>query len=282
MLTPTEHIESARRPAQLRALGLLMATIAVMACGGGDSSAPPPSGNAPAPGTAPAPSGNAGQCFDLALLHTNGTRTTVDYEHTGRITGSTTVDSIVNAPATFEGQQSVEHVHRTTGTNTRVLTGEVSNIDLTVKGYARRTGPAEVTVQGAVTSTTIEVQPGVLVPMEVKAVWSPAWVDTQYTLDPGGLLTQTLTSSITTTIGGGQPLVTTTTVSPNVKFHGVETVTVPAGTFSACKFEQFDTASPNTNTFTWLIIGKGILIKSVDQTSEGVQTISATAVRVGL
>jgi hypothetical protein len=44
-------------------------------------------------------------------------------------------------------------------------------------------------------------------------------------------------------------------VSPNIKFYGVESVTVPAGTYSACKFEQFDSSGPGTNTFTWLIAG---------------------------
>lgn len=203
------------------------------------------------------------------------------YEHTGRITGNTTVASVVNAPATFEGQASIEHSHHTTGTNTRVATGEVSVIDLTVKGYGIRTGTAEVTQHGVVTTSIMELSPGVPVSMEVKVVWSPAWVDTQYALNAGDTVIKTLQAATTTTIGSTPPGVfgpIVTTVTPNIKFHGVESVTVPAGTYSTCKFEQFDSSSPSTNTFTWLIVGKGILVKSMDTTSEGVQTISATAV----
>lgn len=273
------------RHARARALGALMTAVALAACGGGDPPAAPAAGPpapAPAPPPAPAPGGTAGQCYDLALNETPGTNINVSYTYGGPVTGNQTVDATVGVLTTFEGQSAVENAVKTTGSNT--VAGITTAIDTNGKYYSRRTAAAEVTVYGLVLTTTLQVA-GFTVPTESKSVWSPPWVDRRFSLAQGALLTQTYSGSTTSTIGGiagAPPTVTVTpaTVSSTTKFVGVESVTVPAGTYSACKFEDYAVATPTEITTSWLIVGKGILVKSLANTGSGTQTIEATAVKL--
>jgi hypothetical protein len=49
-----------------------------------------------------------------------------------------------------------------------------------------------------------------------------------------------------------------------VKYLGHETVTVPAGTFETCKFDN-----ENGLTTTWEAVGTGVPIKSLSTASDG-------------
>ena len=198
------------------------------------------------------------------------------------MTGNQTVDATVGALTTFEAQSAVENVVRTTGSNT--VAGNTTTIDTNGKYYARRTGAAEVTQYGLLLTATVQIA-GVTVPTESKSVWSPPWIDRRYGLALGASLTQTYSGSTTSTVGGimgAPPTVTTTPVSASTttKFVAVESVTVPAGTYSACKFEEFDTATPTEITTSWLIVGKGIMVKTMANTGTDTQTIEATAVKL--
>jgi hypothetical protein len=57
---------------------------------------------------------------------------------------------------------------------------------------------------------------------------------------------------------------------------GQEQVTVPAGTYSTCKFEVTTADSPVVTT-SWVIVGKGIPVHTSSSGSDGV-TIKATAI----
>ena len=204
------------------------------------------------------------------------------YNYSGVISGNQTVDATVGALTTFEGQQAFEYLARTTGTNT--IAGVTVSVDTTGKYYSRRTATAEVSVYGAVITASAAIA-GFSVPTESRVVWSPAWVDRRYGLALGGSLTHTYAGTSTSTIGGilgSPPTVTRINVnnSTTTRFVSIESVTVPAGTYNACKFEEFGTATPSEITTNWLIVGRGVLVKSMANTSAGSQTINATSVRI--
>ena len=77
------------------------------------------------------------------------------------------------------------------------------------------------------------------------------------------------------------PLDGTTTQSYAVTYVGQEQVSVPAGTYNTCKLETTTTAGNTTTTQTsWLIVGKGIPVKTTTTAAGSTQTIEATSVKV--
>ena len=219
-------------------------------------------------------------CYDLALFDTTGTRLVLSYEIIGEATGNTTIDLLVGAVTGFEGNsQARETTTRNTGTTT--AGGQSVPVDFTAKNYARRTGDAEVTEYGDthVTATTVG---GISSTTNSKTVWSPPSIDKQYGLAIGGsyTLTQTGTTSSSTVITGlpARNSTTPTTTTETTKYVGRESVTVPAGSYSTCRFESTTAGSPGTST-TWVIVGKGVGVKSVDTNGAGVvtQTLQATS-----
>jgi hypothetical protein len=101
----------------------------------------------------------------------------------------------------------------------------------------------------------------------------------------GDTITQSYSGSTTIATGGilGTPGTSTTTATPvsnTVKFVAVETLTVPAGTFKTCKFQDYATGTPANVTTSWLVYGNGVSVKSESVTASGTQTITATSVKV--
>lgn len=88
--------------------------------------------------------------------------------------------------------------------------------------------------------------------MEMPTVYQPALRDTRYELAPGAQFR--LVRNVVQASG-------TTSFATTVNYLGQESVTVPAGTFTACKFEErFDDGSVLD---TWIARGSGVLAKSV-------------------
>jgi hypothetical protein len=82
-------------------------------------------------------------------------------------------------------------------------------------------------------------------------VYQPPLRDKRYALAPGGEFR--LVRSIVQATG-------VSSYGTTVRYAGQESATVPAGTFTACKFEErFDDGSMLA---TWIIKGTGVLAKS--------------------
>ncbi len=225
----------------------------------------------------PPPTGANNGCADLSLADAQGTRLVITYAYRGSITGNVTVDTLVGSLTTFEGQQAREITSKSTGTTT--VGGQSAAIDLEAKAYQRKTGDAEITNYGLV-STSKSSFSGFNSTTTTKTVWSPAWVDRQYGLALGQTLnvTQTGSSTITTSIGGlpGTSTTTPTTLTETVKYVSRESVTVPAGTYNACKYEH-SSGGAVTST-NWVVVGKGVPVKTVSGTGSDTLTIEATAI----
>lgn len=243
------------------------------------------------PGTG-GPTGPNNGCADLSKADTPGTRSVIVYSYSGVITGTQTVDTLVGNSTTFEGHQAVESVTKTTGSNT--VAGQTVPIETEVKSYLKRTGDAEVTHYGSVynTSSSTTLQ-GITTTnaTQSKSVYTPPWVDRWYGLAIGQSATQswtdttTMTTTTTISIPGLPPQTTTNTntstssSSLTVKYVGRESVTVPAGTYNACKFEHSDTDSGTTSVTTqWVIVGVGLPVKMTSTVNGQTQTIQATSI----
>jgi len=154
-----------------------------------------------------------------------------------------------NGPVQFEGNNAIE-LH---------LTAPVIGAALDAKVYLSIDGTGAMTEYGqhAVVSSGAGSS-------DTYTVLTPPVIDREYALAPGEstppLTVTQLDTTINTFNGVASPPVTQTTTHTIVPktFVGIESVTVPAGTFSTCRFTEPQTSNGVTTTFTrWLLVGYG-------------------------
>lgn len=243
------------------------------ACGGGGDGG----GVAVAPAPpAPPPAAAALSCFNLALFETAGTslRTVIDLS--GASTGSQTIVATVGNPTTFNGTATRETVITATGTG---AAGDVQlTSDIETRVYRLATSNGTVTEHGATSRAAITVS-GNTGTSTGRTTSSVPFVDGRFTLSAGQ--TQLQTGSFTTaTTTNGATSSQTTLISRNVRFVGIESVTVPAGTFNACRFEEAPTNAPSETTTSWVAVGNGATLRSVAVSSTGTQTSVARSIQL--
>jgi hypothetical protein len=233
----------------------------------------------PVPGPDPDSAGNG--CYDLNLLDTEGTRTVIAYQYSGPVTGNVTLDTLTGATTSFEGQQARLLTTKATGSTTSSGSGgQAVTVDTETRTYQRRTAQSEITNYGNEMTTpgTVGNLPSTAV---AKTIWSPAWADRQFALTEGQSLiaTQSGAISTTTTVTGLPPATSTSSsyTEQTVKLLGHETLVVPAGTYSTCKF-RITRAGVAGMTTQWVIVGKGLMVKSVATSGATTQTVEATSV----
>lgn len=215
-------------------------------------------------------------CYDLAIADTPGTRGVVEYRYSGRSSGTGTVEWTVGALTAFEGSSGYETVLKNTDTLTSPTPGTTV---LDVKTYSRRAGDAEVTNYGSVTSGAFS-RDGLSGTLTTKSVYTPPWASRVFGIPLGGTLSETSTMTISTTfsvpgIPIGLPPTTNTSTSTTVTTYAAnETITVPAGTYSTCRFDITYPGSPaGTSTTQWVLRGKGIPVKIVSKASGSVDSV---------
>jgi hypothetical protein len=211
-------------------------------------------------------------CYDLALFDTQGTQSMATYQSVDSLTGDLASDMAVTTSVggmtVFEGQSARETVVTTTG---NTYAGGAVAFNSQNKFYDIRNGD-EVTHYGDILTTQISTA-GLEYTTTIKSVDSPPFVDRQYTLAIGQSVTDRYQQNVTTTIGGQAPRQGVATTQTTTKYLGREDINVRGKTYSTCKFEVTSPLSPEVIT-SWNIVGKGILVKSVDSS----QTVEATSV----
>jgi hypothetical protein len=222
--------------------------------------------------------GTGNGCFDLSLADVQGTHTVIGYTYSGAITGTETVDTTVGAVTTFEGHTARQTALITTGSHT--ASGQTVAINTNGTTYSARTGDGQMTQYGLQTVATGSAG-GFSFTTTIKTVYSPPFVDNQYSLAIGGSVTQSLAGSATTTIhtGFGPDQVNTSAIPASTStttYVGQESVSVIAGTYSACKYQVTTAGSSDVST-SWFIVGKGIPVKTTISGSVS-QTIEANSV----
>ena len=188
-----------------------------------------------------------------------GTTYRFDYQVTGAATGTTSSQGQVTRVTTFETYSNATEQSATT-TATYTAPPELAQAGTTttdIKSYFQR-NDLEFLQFGALSAGVYMGQN-----VSTKIVNSPAEVDKRFTLNAGGSFVSTVTYTVTTTIQNSPvpiPPQSSTTTS-TVTYLGQETVTVPAGTFTACKFQEVFTTAPNSPTFQWISVGSGVPVK---------------------
>ena len=122
--------------------------------------------------------------------------------------------------------------------------------------------------------------------MTVRTVYNPPFLDQAYTLAMGQSITQQQSASTTTTMHYSTPGIPDNTQtgsyssSNTIKYVSQEQVTVPAGTFAACKYE-YSTPGQNDLTTSWYVVGKGVMVKNESVIpGYGTMTMQATSATI--
>ena len=224
-------------------------------------------------------------CFDLSLSHTAGTRTIVNYRYSGLYVGDVTTDATVVGPKSFEGQNATETVTKTTGSAVSAMGVSIARDGEITRMYSMRTGDAEVTEFGIETDHAMQTPggSGASFSTTTRLVYQPAFANRWSGLAVGQSITEThsgtTTSTITYSFPGlaphvmSEPFATTNTL----KFAGRESVTVPAGTFTACRFEW---SAGSQTSIAWVLDGKGISIKSSEHFGDDTWHQEATSINL--
>ena len=170
----------------------------------------------------------------------------------------------MNGRSTFNGNSASES---TSTVQARSTSGN-ANSDSTTRSYIDLVSGAsqfklfgtstQATASGFSISTTVTFEPFRL---------------QRFDLSAGESYTQTYTIKTQSNFGSAPDQ----TVTSRVTFVGVERISVPAGSFEACRFLTEDTIGSNTaSSTTWIATGSGTSIKTVSGNTESVLVSGST------
>ena len=151
-----------------------------------------------------------------------------DLDYQGTLTGTQHTESkLTSLSSTFNGVPNLTEVSfLTTGTN--FVSGYAISTNTTGKAYYKVMSPTTAAVYGAAATAIVVGQS-----VTSTTTYTPPYVDGTANLAVGETGTFTQTGNVVTSGPGSGPF----TTSYTVKFAGKESITVPAGTFNACRYE---------------------------------------------
>lgn len=231
----------------------------------------------------PGPTSPNNGCYDLALVGTQGTQFAVTYAYSGPTTGSKVVQTAVGGTVLFEGQQSVETIVKTSGV--LIVGGLPTSASAEIRNYHRKTGDGELTHDGSTVATTA-ITTDYTSATTTKTVYSPAWVDRMYALTAGQSLLADWSSAITRvttySIPGFPNTVNTFSdqSTETVKYVGRESLVLDTGTYNTCRYERVNTVPGRGFSTEWVLVGNGLLLKSVSVVGDVAQTMQATSIQM--
>jgi hypothetical protein len=238
---------SARRTNGLHRLSRLGAgAIAVLfaGCGGGGG------GGGGGDGGDGAANGAASDCFNPVLAQV-GTTYLWDARIVGAATGTTSFDARVTRIAAFEGTAGLAETEATVAQSVQ-SGGNAFTSTSTLLDYAQVSGTT-LTQYGQVTTVTAPQA------STTRSVWQPPRADTRAALALGASVDVAWTTTDTSPPGTGPAQ--TTARNNRITYRGQESVTVPAGTFNACRFEIVETPG-NSERIEWVQVGTGAPLKT--------------------
>lgn len=218
-------------------LAIAISSTLLSACGGGGSS--------DAPSSTVAPATDSGGCLYNPALYQAGNTYSVESEYldgSGAVTSRDTRSYVVNGPTVFDGYSVVEiqsSINKSTGATQ------------TIKDYYSL-GNAEVLKYGFSSTSTFS---------------GSSFTDTTHFVPPERephTLQKNVPFAQSFSASG-------VTVDQTITYLGTESITVPAGTFSACKLQNVSTTNGSTSRVTvWVIADgryQGLNAKMVDETN---------------
>ncbi len=271
------------RSMKVKLLSILLLSALLSACGGDDNNggSAPASGNGTTTGTgggtstpgtttpgSTAAGSDSGDCYSNVALYTTGNTYQVDLQgldSSGAVVLTTSNRYTVNGSTTFKGNPATE-----LQVDTTVTSGIGAGSTTQVKNYTRLDSNEAVTfgqislvgAQGLAVSTTSAFDPALRKPYIL-----PLNTPRSYTY------TVSFESMVATSPSSPQTLKET--------FLGTETISVPAGSFKACKLSSETTMDgTTTQAIQWTVAEgpyRGLFLQSAD--GNGTVTARATLLR---
>ncbi|GAB3322739.1 hypothetical protein [Haliea atlantica] len=197
-------------------------------------------------------SGDARNCFNAALV-TADTVIVARYRSTDAsgATLTTNYEQRIQAGARFNGRNTFK------GSSDTRVTGAAPSTSTTDAYFVPDVANYRVTQVGVEVASTSPVS------SETRIVFKPQRLD-RFDLSAGQSYSQNYTTEVTTRANGFNNTTNNATATKTT-FIGVESVTVPAGSYQACKF-QVETTDSGGNTLRneWFGVGNGMLLKSTE------------------
>jgi hypothetical protein len=173
--------------------------------------------------------------------------------------GEYTTESVVDGPASFEGQSAIKVTSRLRG----VLEGET--IDLTTVEFAQLAENGLSRFLGF--EVTASFLPGGLL-TTVRYVNTPPLLNNEFTLQPGQSIEQTDTSTSTYINSPFPQPPTTDTSILRSTYEARETINVLGRSYNTCRYKS--TGLPDgTTIFEWHIVGNGLTARIEYRNSAG-------------
>jgi hypothetical protein len=234
----------------LHAATAMTIAVVVAGCGGGGGGGDDDDDGNGGGGGGGSATGAASDCFNPVLAQV-GTTYLWDARIVGAATGTTAFDARVTQTTTFEGTPGLSE---TEATVTQSVQSGANTFDCmsTVLDYAQVSGTT-LTQYGQITTVTSPQA------STTRSVWSPPRADTRAALAAGASVDVAWTTTDTSPPATGTPQ--TTARTNRITYRGQESVTVPAGTFVACRFEIVETPG-NSARIEWIQVGTGAPLKT--------------------
>ena len=197
-----------------------------------------------------------------------GNLVTTDLDYQGPITGTQHTESrLTTLNSTFGGVTGLIEVGLlTSGTNSS--NGYSFSTNTTGKTYYKVVSPGVIAQYGtSVTAVTFGQS------VATTTSYAPPYVNGAANLAIGETGTYSYTGTLASSGPGSGPVSFSTTV----KFVGKESITVPAGTFNACRYDTLGTSGAVTAT-GWYY--RSIVIKSSTPSTSGTQIIQLKAATI--
>ncbi len=225
------------------------------------------------------PLGPVNECFPpapQALALGSRFQLRYSYDSTGRdgtASGEMTTESLVEQHTQFEGQPAVQRAVNTDITVTQA--GQTVTSSTRSKYYDQVAANDLILALGD--ETVLEsLSPQGNTRVTMRRVHQPAYLNSETTLQPGQSLTRSLTSSVSTTmVLSGTPLppsLDTETQHEAFAFEARETIEVRGRRYQTCRYRETDPSSPGESHVHWLLLGKGIPVRSVSTDADGTVT----------
>lgn len=171
--------------------------------------------------------------------------------------GEHTVTGTINGPAAFEGQSAIKLTSRVTG----FQSGET--VDATIVSYERAAANELTETLGS------EIEANVAgFALTLRSVFNPFYLNEEFTLQPGGSLTKTI-SSTQTYLNAPFPIPPSSGSSTStITYEARETISVLGRSYETCRYKDVGSGS-NTTSYTWYIVGKGIPAREESRNASG-------------
>jgi len=225
------------------------------------------------------PLGPVNECFlpaSQALALGTRFQLSYSYDSTGRdgtASGDMTIESLVEQHTQFEGQSAVQ---RAVNTDFTVIQAGQTVTSSTRSKYYDQVAADELILALGDEAVLESRAPQGNTRVTMRRVHQPAYLNSETTLQPGQSLTRSLTSSVSTTmVLSGTPLPPsqdTETEQETYTFEARETIQVRGRSYQTCRYRQTDPTSPGESHVHWLLLGKGIAVRTVSTDADGTAT----------